>query len=278
MNIAVMMASRGNQASLQAVLTSSAALASGQHAVTYVLGIDDDDSATSQTAAGFSHPRFKLHTVVGHKPNGMGELFNRLVASTAADVYIHVTDRTFFLTPRWDLVIAEAIIKTCPYGVFWLTDPDLPRSCIFPAISRRWLQASGSVFTDYFPFWFDDTWLAETWLFATGAAPLMLPIHAWRQPHKTAKLRDLDFWYRFFFALRPMRMQAGGQIALKLGLRTPDQAAIRAAMEASDRDLLARVPQIEAEYGAPGGNPDSNYLTAKGRAEAILASLPKATG
>ncbi len=274
MNIAVMMASRGAHASLQAVLKTSAALASGRHMISYVLGIDHDDQVTQQAAANFSHPPFSVQPVLGDKPAGMGELFNRLMNSSDADAYVHITDRTHFLTPRWDVIVEQAVAKV-PHGVFWLTHPDLPTSCIFPVITRRWLDAAGAVFTDYFPFWFDDTWLAETWLFATGVAPMMLPVQAWRQPHKTAKLRDLEFWYRFFFALRPERMQVARDIARKLGLAAVNQDGIRRAMEQSDAQLLARVPQIEAEYGMPGGEPDGGYLAAKARAEVMLQ---KATG
>lgn len=271
--------SRGNPAGLLSVVNSVAALASQRHRITHMIAIDEDDESTASALARFPAVGADVSVVRGARSRSIGEVVNRMMAATPADVYVGVTDRTLLLTPRWDMILAQAV-QQVPHGVFWLTHPDLPKSCIFPVITRRWLDAAGEVYTNYFPFWFDDTWIAEVWLFATGTAPLMLPIQAYRQPHKTASLRDLDFWYRFFFALRPMRTEAGRRIAAKLGLPAVDPARISQLLESGDAQLLPRVPQIEAEYGSPGrpAEPDRRYLEAKARAEAILASLPKPTG
>ena len=277
MNILIITPSRGHPAGLLSVITSAAALASGKHHITHAVAIDEDDAATAEALEHF--PNSHVTVVRGPRSRSLGGIVNPLLASSGVDVYLGLSDRSYLLTPRWDAVLAQAVEKV-PHGVFWLTHPDLPRSPIFPVITRRWREAAGEVFTDYFPFWFDDTWIAETWRFATGMAPLMLPIQAFRQPHKTAGLRDLEFWYRFFFALRPMRAEAGQRIATRLGLPGVDAARIAQLLEAGDAQLLPRVPQIEAEYGSPGKptEPDQRYLQAKARAEAILAALPKATG
>jgi hypothetical protein len=270
MNITVSLASRGNPLGLQSTIVSCSALASGVHPVRYAIGIDEDDPATLEAIESLSRKVWGVTPVRGPAPEALGEALNGLLDAVPGDVCVFLGDRTFILTPRWDLVIAQALSAT-PHGVFWQTHPDLRTSCIFPVISRHWLDAARPIFTNYFPFWFDDTWLAELWLFATGAAPIMLPTHAFRQAHKTARLRDLEFWYRFFFALRPMRIQRGREIGSRLGLPPVDADRIRVALERNDAELLSRVPQIEAEYGVPGTVPDERYLQAKARAETLLA-------
>jgi hypothetical protein len=274
MNIIVFLASRGNPASLQSVIVSSSALASDANAIRYAVGIDEDDPATFDTMDQLARKLPGVNAVRAPAPKALGAALNNLLAAFPGDVYVLLTDRTFVLTPRWDLAVAQAASRT-PHGVFWLTHPDLPSSCIFPVVTRGWLNAAAPIFTDYFPFWFDDTWLAELWLFATGAAPIMLPVHAFRQSHKTARLRDLEFWYRFFFALRPMRIARASEIASRLALPAVDPDPIRRNLERSDAELLARVPRIEAEYGVTGAVPDARYLEAKVRAETILANLQK---
>ena len=272
MKILLCTPSRGSHATLQSVIVSSRALASGAHSLHYAISVDEDDTATQEMLAALKAQIGHISVLNGPRPRALGQTHNKLIHMAPFDVCVIITDRTFFLTPRWDRIVADAVTKV-PHGVFWMTHPDLPTSCIFPVLTRRWLEAAGTVFTDYFPFWFDDTWIAEMWLFVTGSAPLMLPAQIFRDAHKTKRLRDLDFWYRFFFALRTERMARAREMTARLGLPAVNMDPIRRQLEQNDAALLKRVPQIEAEYGVPGTAPDASYLEAKARAEGLLANL-----
>lgn len=269
MNITVIVPSRGRPLGLAGILSSLRMLESGAHKVTYAVACDEDDVDTIEMCKSLMD-QLPLRWFAGSRPVSLGGLVNEIALKVPADVYTAVCDDVLCVTMCWDAYIAEAVEKK-PYGVFWWKNA-LPAEAFWAIVTEKWRAAAGGIFTDHYPFWYDDLCLVELWIMATNEDPQGLEIFLADRPVKTMRLREVKFWRSLFTKTRAWRVKHGREIALKLGLPTP-----RLSEEFARQwtDILGEAPDEHCEriqdiQGDPGP-PDPSYLIARSRAEKILA-------
>jgi len=222
--------------------------------------------------------------MVNERGPSLGQMVNDMVEHMPADVYMSFADDVLCLTPNWDQIVAEEWEKN-KKGVWWW-EPALPeRPVLYAIVSDEWKRAAGRVFTDYFPYWYDDLWLLSLWILATEGPMLTMPIKIMDCPMATTRMRDLRFWHNFYISMMPERVKRAKEIAEKLGF--PQSKLIGASVglpNLSITDALAErlcvTPQefeesmekIEANQGDKEP-PTQSYLKAKARAEKLLAQM-----
>lgn len=264
MNLAVLMNSRGRADLMKASVLALQELASGKHKITYGIRCDDDDEETWDETLWIEGSA----VIRGERLPTLGEGLNSLAEELAPrDAYAIWHSASFPLTVDWDDNIAQGLAQY-PEHVLWWQTPGGGAPTL-PAFGRRWYEARGAVFTEIFPFWFDDTWIAELSRFIYGDLYVLPCFFSQRRSGKTTRLRDLDFWYRLFFALRPQRVEEARRMCDSFHRPFRDPSDLLAAMRRDDEDILRRVSAIEAHYGA-GWEGDAQYFATKAKAEIMM--------
>lgn len=271
MNITVIIPSRKRVRGLSAVIYSLRYLESGENRVHYGVLCDEDDDETADACETLRH-LIPLGYRVQKRQKTMGGAINGMAEFMPADVYLVINDDILCLSPNWDKAIAEAVEKT-PHGVFWWKNA-LPMDALYPIVTEKWREAAGGIFTDHYPFWYDDLCLVELWTMTTEQEPIRLDISIADKPITTQRMRDLKFWQKVYTNTRPERVKQSVEIAKKLGLPIPTIGS-----ELGKRITEALVPmtdeylaQIEINQGETSP-PDEMYLVAKQRAEEMLSRI-----
>lgn len=267
MKISVLLPSRGRSMQMVATLNSFRSQESGKNEVVYGVACDADDHVTIGTCE-ILKPRLPLcHHVLERSPS-LGGRVNLLAEHMPADAYCSVADDSLCMTQDWDERLAEAFAAK-PDGVWWWGH-HYPQPALYAIISEKWRAAAGWMFTDYFPYWFDDIWLLELWVMASESPFQFIEAKMADCPRKTTRMRDLAFWHEFWHYTRPQRIKHAKEIAAKLGWRVPECAEVLASVIGRPvPDFVNSMAEIEAQQGDIGPA-DLNYINAKSRAQEIM--------
>lgn len=269
MKISVVMPSRGRLKQLTAALISLKALSSEENPILYGVACDDDDPATLEYLKDWKKTFPSLCIMHGPRAESLGTLDNKLAEYMPADAYVVWGDDLLCCTADWDKKIAEAIERV-PHGVFWWKTQQHEPSLV-PIISEKWRKASGTLFTEYFPFWYDDLWLWELWQFTTDGMPEFLDIIMGDKSTGTTRMRELGFWAKFYHSMRGLRVREGKRIAEALGLPEPKAGLVVPEVFKEYTHMHPdMVKDVEKRNKAETGTPDAAYLRAKARAEEML--------
>lgn len=269
MKINVLIPTRGRPLQLAAALYSLFFCASDKHEVQFCVACDDDDEPTKLALRELRQSHLPVFVRFGPRPETLGSVANDLAAHWPADVYQIFADDLMCITHGWDEILAQAVTNT-PHGVFWMKSAKEQRSLV-PAVTEKWRAAAGGIFTEHFPFWFDDLWLEELWVMATDEAPMELETLVVDRPSSTHRMRELDFWAGFYYSMRQERIRHGREIAMALGFATPvigDEFARR--MNAYPPLNKSDAAKIEASNKAETGEPSERYMRVKERAENLM--------
>lgn len=280
MRITVIIPSRGRPEQLFATLRRMQklqAVDSGDqpaHQVVYMIGADADDTETIGMGKLLVTPSLRGGPIcmrVFARTPSLGEMVNRMALDAPADVYCSLCDDVLVLTEGWDSKIAEAV-EAKPDGVFWWRT-DEKRSATYAIVTEKWRQASGRIFTNHFPFWWDDVWLLHTWMLASEGPWLYVEAVLEDRPQTTQRMRDLRFWGDFYKSRQPERMADAERIRAALGwprtLSPENFAAFAKAMCALSPEFEATADEVEKRQGEKGA-PTPEYLRAKARAETLM--------
>lgn len=272
MRISVLIPSRGRVRQLSAALTTLHMCSSGEHHLTLCVACDEDDKETLAFLEKAIH-EMPVAYRVGPRPATLGSVANDLALHWKADVYAVWADDLLCMTNNWDQRIAKAV-EAKPYGVFWWKSAR-EENTLVPIITETWRAAAGQIFTEYFPFWYDDLWLYELWLMTTDENPIILDMEVLDKPFATQRMRDLDFWQTFYHAMRVERVQSGRRIAANLGLPIPilsDELYKRMNQyQCNDTVVLA---DIERRNKAEKTPPTEQYMRTKLAAAERMTALP----
>jgi hypothetical protein len=210
MKIVVIIPSRTAPFKLQEMLQEARRLESGKHDVRYVVGIDDDDQNTLAmgTMLRLQSPQYRYR--VFKRMSSLGQMSNIIAGENPSDCYCSLGNDAEIMTHDWDEAIHKAW-SVRPDGVFWW------KGCECPIVSDRWFKAAGYLYTDYFPFWWDDNWLIQLWAMASDGPQLFIEAALADKPLGTLRMRDLLFWTRFYGAMKPERQREAARIAIALG-------------------------------------------------------------
>lgn len=266
---AVTFPSRGNPERLIATVLALDAMATHPDRIRYVVRADDDDPATLD-ALGRLGQHARVLVQLGPRPLSLGAESNALCAAVEADYYHFWGDDLFPTTVGWDLAAPQAGHLVSCWTI--ITAQGAPPD--YPVISKKWLNACfGQPMSGLFPFWFDDRWLKDVTLLVLGKLPnLPIGVQA-RKKHRSQRMRDLGFWFDYYLALEPMRVQQAQHVAKNLGLAPMpgfDEAVrqLRALNEADAVGAAARHAGL-----VDLREPDEAYLEARHFAEMRLAQL-----
>lgn len=261
------MPSRGRATQMVAALHSFKNQESGKHEITYGVACDLDDTETIGTCE-ILKPRIRLCHDVQPRTPSLGGRVNRMAELMPADVYCSVADDALCMTQDWDDKIHDAW-QANDQGVWWwqnyYKDPVL-----YAIVSEKWRQAAGRIFTEHFPYWFDDIWLLEVWVFATEAPFLYIDAKIADCPRNTMRMRDLAFWHDFWHFTRNQRLIDAKMMASKLGWKEPVCAPILAEVLGRPvKDFVDNMHNIEVNQGEQTP-PSLEYIAAKSKAQALM--------
>lgn len=273
--IAMLMATRGNPKAAEAVIRGAEMLKSGRHEIIYILGVDEDDTETIKHLGDSELP---IMWSIAPRTPSLGEIFNRCAAAGlehGADIFSQLSDDTVIATGGWDDIIASAIssMKPSEIAVAAWNDSANIGQCTHPVFSKEWLKIGG-YYTNYFPFWFDDTWLSELWSFITGRTIPFIPgANVVGVKSQTRRMRDLAFWWDFYSKMRETRLSIAAGVRKKLGIKLSDEIVGKAVemWEERDRKLKPLIPQMERMANAGDSAPTKAYLDIKARAEGLIS-------
>lgn len=272
MKITVMIPSRRRPYHLEVVLMALHESASRMHEITYVVGADSDDPATISQAHLLAMKVPGVQVFCTNRMGSLGNMVNKMAARYPADVYCSLCDDIEPLTPGWDHILFLHW-ATRQDGVWWWRT-DRARPATYAIVSHKWLQASGRIFTDYFPFWWDDIWLLQTWNLASRELPLQAEIWLKDRSFATHRMRDLKFWAEFYASRKPERIAEANRICKALGWpHEPLSLNQRGILQIGDvkpgfMDETDKIERAQGELGAP---PTPEYLAARARAVTLMA-------
>jgi hypothetical protein len=253
--IAVVCMSRGNPEGMVSTISNLRALESGNHQVDYYVACDSDDPLTVEAAARIGA---KVH--VGPRPLTLGEAWNSAAAASARitdwDAFCMMADDVNPTAREWDITVAKAmkLYEVCS----WAERGD-PYNPTLPVISRAYYEKVGNVSPEWFPAWWNDTWVAEVQMLAHGFCPIIPDLSWFGERGKTKGLRDVAFWARFFAETRDIRCREAEKLSGKV------HEHVLKAREEHDAWFLSMAPHFECTFGT-GEPPDERYLRAKARA------------
>jgi len=282
MKIAVIIATRGRPERAAAVIQCARNFMSGQVAVDFVVALDADD----QRSIDFFSKRIAEDVVayVAPRPDGVGDVWNRAAAKFQADIYIAVPDDAWIIGPHWDLVSVNVLKDEgglpAQLGVVGWFDPANPGVTSIFSMSAKWVEMIGHIFDPRYPFWYGDTALVETAIFATGMGmPQVDLLKFASMPGKfNPRLRDMDLWWDFFAATRLERVETARKVAALSGMPTISPAMMAKlvkACEARDAQGRAQISDVMQTIENPA-SPSQEYWRAKAAAEEYLrrAAIP----
>jgi glycosyltransferase involved in cell wall biosynthesis len=259
--ISVLIPTRGRIAGLVYSIRSLAERASGNQEIRYVVGIDADDAQTVGMALALRGEGHNVVPCVVDRQPTLGGLVNILAERCPGDVYLSWGDDFRALTDGWDDIVAETWRAKDDHIWWWRSEPQVTLAII----SEKWRQAAGRLYTEYFPFWYDDLWLIEVLHYATGETKCT-PMEAWikDRARATHRMRDCQFWDDFFWSKREERKAEAARIAEKLGW---PKVEWRPELDVT-RNSEFNPDELEARQGDQ--NPVTpEYLIALNRAKAL---------
>jgi hypothetical protein len=284
MKLTVIIPSRGRATKLVGAIHALSSLESGDNEVTYGVVCDKDDEETCATVK-ILQGRFRLAYLIQDRAPSLGGMVNKMAEYMPADVYLSLTDDALCMTKDWDKFISDAATEN-PNGVWWWESADPDKPMLLAIVSENWRRAAGRIFTDYFPFWYDDIWLLTLWILAAEAPMLTLPIKILDCPAHTHRMRDLRFWHNFYLKTQPLRVKAAKDIAAKLGFEQSTKFGelmgvkglsitkqLSERLSATPPEFESKMEEIEQSQGETSKEPTPEYVAAKQRAETLLKQI-----
>lgn len=280
MKISVIVATRGRPQRAGGVVECARNLLSGRHDVEFIVAHDADDQRSIDYFASFEG----ITPYVQPRPIGVGDVWNRAARAHPADIYLALCDDAWMVTPGWEAFMVNALLQgiagnlsSAQLGIVAFYDAAQPEIASIFGMTERWVETNGFIFDPRFPFWFGDSALVETTIFANGAGmPGTASLQFASMPgNVNPRLRDMvEVWWPLFVATRHERVATGRKLARKAGLREIDDyemGALIAQCEERDTAGLRNVPGVLASIQHPKA-PDAEYLAAKAAALIYLRS------
>lgn len=277
MKISVIIATRGRPQRAGGVIECARNFLSGAHAVQFIVALDADDQRSIDYFSTF--PGVTLH--VQPRPIGVGDCWNRAARAYPADFYLALPDDAWICTPYWDAIMIQ-ILMIGPHpipvqlGIVAWFDALQPTIASIFGMTQRWVDTNGFIFDPRYPFWWGDSALVETAIFATAEGmPGTDQLKFASQPgNVNPRLRDMELWWAFYAATRHERVETARLLRQQAGLPEIDAEIIADLIkecEGRDAGGLQQAPNVIASIRNPQP-PSEEYRAAKALAEDYLAT------
>lgn len=248
--------------------------------IKFSIRADLDDVDTIVAAQRLSN-YMNVSLSYGPRPRSMGAEHNHMAKNTPADVAYLVMNDTLFPcsivksapSPEhptaevsmgwWDTflekVIEEHVDREMSIFCWHLT---AGKTGDYPIITKKWYDAAGFIFPEYFPFWFDDQWLMALHCMvhkSTFARIEPLLVHAPKS--FVQRMRNNMVWVEFYQSMEAERIAQASKIRAAMGMDPivpQDNIDIVRGYEARFHSEFA---EKETRLGDKR-EPDSSYLAA----------------
>ncbi|MEE3715925.1 tetratricopeptide repeat protein [Tumidithrix elongata RA019] len=213
-HISILFPTRGRSHYLQALFDSIAKTTTVQSLIDVWIFIDDDDFVAKQALdehIAADNYDFKIHYVFAPRTYAQGQMYNilRERCTTNPGIYMFVADKVLFVTPDWDVVVRETFDRY-PDRILYAyinLDPSNPNIGYYGCVSAEWANITGRLHTEFFPFWYDDTWINEVAIMGQSHTKLDIQLEYQGSFGVNKRLRNLHFWFRFYKNTAEERMQ-----------------------------------------------------------------------
>jgi hypothetical protein len=243
---------------------------SGENEVEYRVGYDPDDNATRECVLGLPNTFF---IPTDDDTLTIGGIWNNLAKRYSdADIYSCMIDDAFPITPHWD---KEMVRMAGLYEAFSWYECSAPKNIGYPTCTKAWFDKVGYIGQDFWPYWFYDSSFAELVQFVTNKpVPISHQLALFSKQEATQNLRQLDHWWGFFNATRPVRVAEAYRIVKPdMTLEEFTNSRLRWIALGEARDAEFRGTKIAAiESARAVGEPSARYLAAFKRSEEYLAT------
>jgi hypothetical protein len=159
--------------------------------------------------------------------------------TTRPGIWGFISDKVEVRTRGWDELVRRAFRAT-PDGVLFAHGHDGHVDFgAFGFLGATWVNTLGRLFTDYFPYWFDDVWINE--VANLIGRRVVLPIHFKMEVGFARHLHNALFWANFSAALFGERVDEALRLLAVIGPSAASRVeAIRAV--AAKGGSLGRMP------------------------------------
>ena len=203
-HISLLLPTRGRPVMLQNLFDSIKETTLDKRLIDLWVYVDEDDELTRSfiDSKVWIKYGFDINWIVEEKLNvGPGQLDNELWKKCAANsgIYMGLADDYIFVTKHWDEVVRQAF-RRYPDRILlaYPEDPVAPGVVTFVILSAEWLNISGRLFPEYFPFWFVDAWIDQVAQMIQRKVKLDMRMEPQGGKGKTQGMKNLVFWDRFF--------------------------------------------------------------------------------
>lgn len=283
MKISVALLTRENPTGLITAVTAADQLSSGTHEIQYFVRCEHDDMKASDACFELARSiKSPVKAVKADRPITLGHAWNEIwnaAIQSDPDALVGFCDDVFPCFNLWDMGVDE-MITTRGIDTFAWRELGNPNSITYPVFSRKWYQAAikseGRIYTEWFPFWFTDTWMAQVYEFARGQPMnLVADMILGGKRMTTMNMRDTQFWFDFWVATLPLRMEEGLRMRRAMEWPESDMQPTADKLMALDKKMVPDV--VESLRRVDFGPPSERYLIAKKAAEDWLSQNGRAT-
>lgn len=269
MRIVVALASYRNPSGLLATIKNLHMLAEHPKNLSFRIGLDEGDF-NNMLALRYLPPDIRYDVTYFPLDIPHSDMWNRLCIPGEADFYVLYGDDIVCISPCWDTILERK--SKNKLLIFW-NDVGNPGAAGAFIVSDAWLRACGYALPIYFPYWFGDTWMDELRAFVTGAERgIDEAMRLYIPKGKTTGMQELDFWWGFFNATRPLRIVEAERIyiatcPLETAL-TQEEFQTRAQemsliMRQRDREHRPQIPELEGAFAEMGDKKAARHARCK---------------
>ncbi len=165
---------------------------------------DNDDDVTRSFSKNdiIEQYDFDIRWISGERTISQGEMVNLLweQCTTNAGIYFPCIDDYLFVTQNWDDVVRDAFHRYDDRLLLaYPMDPTAgPEQATFNILSGEWINLTGRIYTQYFPFWFDDCWVDQVAQLIQRKCKLPMRMEPQGGKGRTPRMKNLVFWNSFF--------------------------------------------------------------------------------
>lgn len=243
--------------------------------------VDDDDKSTIE-CLGQLPTDDRVKVSIKPREDSRGEKYNRALAEAEADVYLLAVDCAPILTSGFDQAIINAA-RLFPDGIGCVYTPMANAS--FPgyqAPTAGLVAKLGYIYNPEYPFWFVDHELDDICRMIGRYVCVDVDVQtSAMRPAKTIRLRDLEFWTRYFDLMTMERRLKARAIINAVDFECPQwmkaimrdwYQPIEARSYWINNNVRNQAAEIEAQRGETAP-PDEGYLRAKAKADKKLIEV-----
>ena len=286
----VLINSRGHPEGLITTCMYLANTANELHNVKFSIRADIDDLDTILAVQRLMN-YMDISLTYGPRPMSMGAEHNRMAANNPASVAYLIMNDSIFPCPilksektdenptaevsmaAWDVTMEEILERFVDNrtSIFCWHLPQ-GRTGDYPIIPKRWYDAAGQIFPEYYPFWFDDQWLMAVHCMVHGTTFSRIESLMVHAPKKfVQRMRDNMVWCEHFQSLEHERVEQAMKIREAFGMDPEIPEQFLGDVRGYEMRFHKQFGEKEKHLGDKRG-PDPSYLAALDAAKRTIAA------